>query len=321
MNQAHPHPRPDPGEELPGEVDERWLIRTMTPADVDAIVALDARESPHPRPSYYRDKIAACVSEPGLNTSLLAEQDGAPVGFLIGRLFFGEFGIPATRAVLDTLGVHPSFRRQGVASVLLEQYRKNLSALRVDTIDTLVDWDRFDLLAFFKRHGFRPSRNVDLVWNLERYPFAASPRGVDVRDAGEADVEVIMGIDTEAVGEARPEYIATKCRAARKHPARHRMLVAEVGGEPAGFLDAAVFHGEFGIDSLRGVIDTLGVRERFRHRGVASALLQHLLAWLETQGATEMETLCLWNDWELLPFFAYVGFRPSARMNLEWRIG
>ena len=37
----------------------------------------------------------------------------------------------------------------GVASALLEQYRKNLAALRVEAIDTLVEWDRFGLLAFF----------------------------------------------------------------------------------------------------------------------------------------------------------------------------
>ena len=47
--------------------------------------------------------------------------------------------------------------------------------------------------------------------------------------------------------------------------------------------------------------------------------MQHLLGWLRERGVTQMETLCRWNDWELLRFFEYAGFRPSARINLEWR--
>ncbi len=48
-------------------------------------------------------------------------------------------------------------------------------------------------------------------------------------------------------------------------------------------------------------------------------MLETLLDWLREAHADQMETLCRWNDWELLQFFEYVGFRPSTRLNLEWR--
>jgi ribosomal protein S18 acetylase RimI-like enzyme len=319
MNETTRAVRWEPDEERPGEEEAPCRIRIMRESDEDAVAALDARQTGRSRRAYYAEKIARCIREPRMNTSLLAESDGAPVGFLIGRLFFGEFGIPATRAVLDTLGVHPSFRRQHIADALLAQYRKNMAALRVEAIDTLVDWDRFDLLAFFKRVGFRPSRDVDLAWDVARYPFAGKAQPVEVRLAEAADLAAVTAIDQEVLGEARTDYFAAKWRAIAAHPQQNRFLLAEQHGEPAGYLVAGLYHGEFGIQFSRGVIDTLGVRERFQHQGIASALLQHLLGWLQERGVTQMETLCRWNDWELLRFFEYVGFRPSTRINLEWR--
>jgi len=319
IRQSGFRPAAEDDREPEGGLQPACTIRIMSEADLPAVVALDAKETSARRPSYYAEKIARCIGEPKLNTSLIAELDGAPVGFLIGRLFFGEFGIPATRAVLDTLGVHPSFRQTGIAHALMEQYRKNMAGLRVEAIDTLVEWDRFDLLAFFKAQGFRPSRDVDLAWDVARYPFAAREVEAEVRDAEAGDLPDIVAMDQEALGESRPDYFAAKWRSVQFQPATNRFLVAELHGEPAGFMVAALYQGEFGIRFSRGVIDSLGVRQRFQHRGVASALLQHLLAWLRERGVSQMETLCHWNDWELLRFFEYVGFRPSARVNLEWR--
>jgi ribosomal protein S18 acetylase RimI-like enzyme len=313
------HPMPADAVDTDGSLEPSCTIRIMTRADLPAVVALDAKESGAPRSAYYAEKLARCIGEPKLNTSLIAEVDDAPVGFLIGRLFFGEFGIPATRAVLDTIGVHPAFRKEGIAGALIDQYRKNMAALRVEAIDTLVEWDRFDLLAFFKSVGFRPSRDVDLVWDVARYPFATRQVEADVRDFATDDLAVIAAMDQEVLGESRSDYFAARWRSVQSDPHNNRFLVAEMGGEPAGFMVAALYQGEFGIRFSRGVIDSLGVRERFQHQGVASALLQHLLAWLRERGITQMETLCHWNDWELLRFFEYVGFRPSARVNLEWR--
>lgn len=310
---------PDEDYERRGDRDAPFTIRLMTEADVELVSALDARQTGQSRRAYYADKIARCIHEPGINTSLLAESDGAAVGFLIGRLFFGEFGIPSTRAVLDTLGVHPDFRHQGVAHTLVEQYAKNLSGLRVEAIDTLVDWDRFDLLAFFKSVGFRPSRDVDLVWDVARFPFAAPDHEARVREATEADLPVIAAMDQEVLGQSRSSYFAAKWKAAQATPEDHRILLAELEGEPAGAMVANLYRGEFGIAGSRGVIDSLAVREHFQHHGVASAMVQHLLGWLAARSVTQMETLCRWNDWELLRFFEYVGFRPSARVNLEWR--
>ena len=310
---------PLPGEEPGGEGAPR--IRLMGEADLPAILSIDRTGDRDGRRVFYERKIAACLREPGLNTSLVAELDGAPAGFLLGQLYFGEFGIPAQRAVLDTLAVHPEFRRRGVARAMVEQYRKNMTALRVEAIDTLVDWERFDLLAFFKSIGFRPSRVIDLVWNVADYPFAGKAGGAVVRPAEEKDVRAVVDIDREAGLVSRPVYFAAKFGNARNYPDKNIFVVAELDGDLAGFMVGSLYQGEFGIEVTRGVIDSFGVGESFRHAGVASAIMSFLLQRVNKLGVTQMETLCRWNNWELLRFFEYVGFRPSPRINLEWRVG
>lgn len=304
---------------LSAELESPFMVRVMRADDLEALVDIDAKASGHPRRAYIEDKLTVCLHDPGINTSLVAEADGRAIGFLLGQLFFGEFGIPVTRAVLHTIGVHPRFAHQRVAHDLMTQYRKNMQGLRVESIHTLVGWEMIGLMGFFKSLGFRPSRDTDLVWDLKRFPFQGTPSNVEVGGATQTDLEAIAAIDQESMQATRGQYLADKLATANKRPQANRFLVARLNGEVAGFMVGSIFRGEFGIETVRGVIDSLAVREQHRHAGVASAMLETLLDWLREANADQIETLCRWNDWEVLRFFEYVGFRPSTRLNLEWR--
>ena len=307
-------------EEFDEELEDSYSIRVMEERDLARVIEIDRRAGGLERPVYFEEKFASCVREPGINTSLVAETDDHPVGFLIGQLFFGEFGIPSTRAVLHTIGVHPSFSGRRAAHALLRQYRRNMTALRVEAIHTLVGWDRFELLGFFNSMGFRPSREMDLIWDLSRFPFRGKNSPVTVTVAEEADLAGINGIDLETLHVGRPHYFQRKLAAAQSRPEKNIFLLGRMDDEIAGFLIANIYQGEFGIETRRGVIDSFGVVAKYRQLGVASGLLEHLLGWLMDGGAGEVETLCRWNDWNVLEFLEYVGFRPSSRINLEWRL-
>jgi len=302
-----------------------FLIRQLGEGDLPALIALDAKASGRPRRAFLTEKFAACVRQPGLNTSLAAEADGRLVGFLMGHVFFGEFGVPMSRAVLDVIGVQPEFRRAGAARALVTQYAKNVIGLRVEALDTLVAWDRFDLLGFFKNLGFRPSRSVDLEWDLGSHPFVGRPAKAVVRPARPDDLPAVTRIDAQYLPPARPAYFTAKLEASQGKAGNGLFLVAEAGGPNnggpiAGYVVGSLFEGEFGINETRGVVESIGVAEAYRGSGAASSLVAELRNRAVKLGATRMETLCHWDQWELLRFFAYIGFRPSPRLNLELRL-
>ncbi len=295
-----------------------YRVRLMVPGDLPAVVAIDKKHSRRDRSAFLREKFDACIRDPGINTSLIAESDGIAVGCLFGRLFFGEFGIPSTRAVLDTIGVHPAFGHKGVGHALIAQYAKNLQGLRVRAIDTLVDWERGELIEFFRAVGFKPSRTIDLEWDTDRYRFTAPVSGIRVHRAQESDLPLAVAIGAESGMPAQAKYFATKLASAQANPDKNLFVVAQEGNVVQGIMLGSLFRGEFGIDETRGVIDILGVKEAYQHQGVASAIIINLLERVRHLNVSKMETLVRWNNWPLLRFFDYVGFRPSTRLSLEW---
>ncbi|HEX6852613.1 MAG TPA: GNAT family N-acetyltransferase [Candidatus Polarisedimenticolaceae bacterium] len=145
-------------------------IRGLRPEDLDAVIALDARNTGRRREEFFRLKLQQNLVESGIKVSLAAELDGAFVGFLLARVFYGEFGRLEPAAVLDTIDVHPDFRNRGVGRALLRQLRVNLRGLNVPRLQTEVAWENPDVLMFFHHEGFRPSPRICLDLDLSSPP-------------------------------------------------------------------------------------------------------------------------------------------------------
>ncbi len=145
-------------------------VRGLRPDDFDAVVAIDAKNVGRRRDEFFRVKLAENLAATGVRISLAAElQDGRDrlfVGFLLARVFYGEFGRTEPAAALDTLGVHPDFQGRGVGAALLDQLRKNLRGLGVGSIQTEVSWDDPRLMSFFQHEGFRPAARLALDLKL-----------------------------------------------------------------------------------------------------------------------------------------------------------
>jgi predicted N-acetyltransferase YhbS len=143
------------------------VMRVLRNGDLDAIVAIDEKASRQNRRAYYERKIAS-ITDPlrGINSSLVAEIDGRVAGFIMGDVYFGEYGIPETTATIDSLGVDPALQNKGLASELLDQFMMNMKVAGVTKVYTLVNWDDFALEKFFSRHKFAPSRRINLEYQL-----------------------------------------------------------------------------------------------------------------------------------------------------------
>jgi GNAT superfamily N-acetyltransferase len=144
------------------------VVRQLRPHDLEAVIALDAKAVGRRREEYFKLKLKQALSDTGIQVSLGAELEGTFVGFLLARVYYGEFGTPEPVAVLDTMGVHPDFRGRGVGSDLIDQLRTNLLGLGIRTLQTEVSWRNPELLAFFHREGFQPAPRFCLDLDLPK---------------------------------------------------------------------------------------------------------------------------------------------------------
>lgn len=142
------------------------LIRNLSPADHEALVRIDARIVGRRREEFFRVKLRQAAADTGVVVSLVGEIDGHVVGFVLARVYYGEFGIAEPVAVLDVFGVHPDFRGRRVGAALVDQLRTNLIGLGIRRLQTEVAWDSPDLLTFFQHEGFLPAPRLCLDLNL-----------------------------------------------------------------------------------------------------------------------------------------------------------
>lgn len=139
---------------------DRIPVRSMAAGDLRALVAIDRRITGHERVKYFERKLADALTGSDVCVSLVAELDDVPVGFVMARVDFGEFGRVETTAVLDTIGVDPDYQNKGVGRALISQLLVNLGTLRVEKVRTEVDWNDRELLSYLDRSGFRPSQQL-----------------------------------------------------------------------------------------------------------------------------------------------------------------
>jgi ribosomal protein S18 acetylase RimI-like enzyme len=146
---------------------DRVLVRTMGERDLRALIAIDRRITGRDRSAYFECRLWEALHESDVRISLVAERDGVPAGFIMARVDFGEFGRVEPTAVMDTIGVDPDYRDQGVGRALLSQLFINLMTLRVEQVRTEIDWHDRALLAFLDHCGFHPSQQLCFEHVLE----------------------------------------------------------------------------------------------------------------------------------------------------------
>lgn len=144
------------------------VIRSLRPEDQQAVIDIDASILGRRREEFFKLKLRQAFADTGIALSLAAELEGRVAGFLLARLYYGEFGVTERVAVMDVFGVHPDFRGRRVGSALLDQLRTNLLGVGVHTLQTMVAWDQGELVAFFRRQGFLPVPRLCLDLDLEK---------------------------------------------------------------------------------------------------------------------------------------------------------
>jgi len=148
---------------------DKVVIRRLRPDDLESVVAIDAKLIGRRRDEYFHLKLKMALNETGIEVSLAAELDGLFVGFLIARVFYGEFGVAEPTAVLEVIGVNPDFGGSGAGHALLAQLSSNLLGLGVRKVSTEVSWDDQKMMSFLHHEGFFPATRLCLDLDCEEF--------------------------------------------------------------------------------------------------------------------------------------------------------
>jgi ribosomal protein S18 acetylase RimI-like enzyme len=128
-------------------------IRPVKKGDLEAIAEIDEKILGGNRRGYWERKLEL-MNNRASQISLVAEVEGKVVGFILGDVSGWEFGVPDTIGWIDTIGIDPIYQKKGLATALANELIRNLKAIGVETIYTLVSWNDWNLLRFFHAMGF-----------------------------------------------------------------------------------------------------------------------------------------------------------------------
>ena len=138
----------------PKPMQKPTYIREIREDDLPAVVHIEDLTTGVARRDYWKKRFEIVEAIRPHWTSLVAEMDNRVVGFIFGRTGELEFGLPGTVAWIEIIGVHPAYRRRGIAARMIEQFTSSANDHGIRTIFTLVSAGNDEMEDFFRKLGF-----------------------------------------------------------------------------------------------------------------------------------------------------------------------
>ena len=135
----------------PGVAEVRF--RPLTELDIDAVTRIDERVTGTYRPDVWEQRIGYYIRRDA-ESSQVAELDGRVVGFMLGEVRGGEFGLDEPTGWVEFFGVDPNARGRDVGSGLLDALLRHFRERGAQIARTIVaDRDR-EIASFIGKMGF-----------------------------------------------------------------------------------------------------------------------------------------------------------------------
>ena len=131
-------------------------IRALSDLDIEAICRIDERITGRYRPEVWEDRVAYYIRRDP-ESSQVAEQDGKVIGFMLGEVRGGEFGLEEPTGWIEFFGVDPNARGGGVGRNLTEKLLAGFRTKGARVARTMVAERDRDIDAFIRRMGFAPA--------------------------------------------------------------------------------------------------------------------------------------------------------------------
>jgi len=148
------------------DVQAKMRVRPLDELDIESIVKIDERITGQYRPEFWEERIVYYLRRDP-EASQVAEVDGKVVGFMLGDIRAGEFGLEAPSGWIERFGIDPDHRGRDLGTRLFDAIRTHFRESGVSAIRTLVDTSEAGVAGFLTSLGFTPSPLQALEIQLE----------------------------------------------------------------------------------------------------------------------------------------------------------
>jgi ribosomal protein S18 acetylase RimI-like enzyme len=129
-------------------------IRALTELDIDAITRIDELITGRYRPEVWEQRVVYYIRRDP-DAPKVAEQDGKVVGFMLGEVRGGEFGLEEPTGWIEFFGVDPSARGGGVGRQLTEALLAHFRSQGAKVARTMVAARDEEIAKFLGAMGFK----------------------------------------------------------------------------------------------------------------------------------------------------------------------
>src|SRR5437764_15264823 len=129
-------------------------LRPLDELDIGAIVRIDERITGIYRPDVWEQRVGYYLRRDP-DSSQVAEVDGKVVGFMLGDVRAGEFGIEQPSGWIERFGIDPDHRGRDLGRRLFEAMLRHFRACGAAAVRTLVDQRDQGVAGFLSAMGLK----------------------------------------------------------------------------------------------------------------------------------------------------------------------
>lgn len=132
-------------------------VRPASELDIGDIVRIDEQIRGEYRPEVWERRLGYYIRRDP-DASMVAIADERVVGFMLGEVRSGEFGLEHPTGWIEVLGVDPDFRGRAVGRQMAQAMLGHFRERGAVEVRTLVDAEEMgDVAGFFRALGFEPA--------------------------------------------------------------------------------------------------------------------------------------------------------------------
>ena len=139
------------------DVQQQARIRPLDELDIGRIVSIDERIGGRYRPDFWEQRVVYYLRRDP-SSSRVAEVDGKVVGFMLGDMRAGEFGLEEPSGWIERFGIDPDHRGRDLGRQMFGRMQEHFARQGASAIRTLADMDQPGVGGFLTALGFAPSK-------------------------------------------------------------------------------------------------------------------------------------------------------------------